>query len=291
MLPEDVQEVVRPHLDGAIEQYERLGGGCIANAGRLDTASEILFLKWSRDDVAHTFPPEAEGLRALRKAEAPLFIPEVVAVQNRSGDQPGFLLTDWIATGPEPSGFWEAFGRALASMHRHAADRYGLGTDNFIGRLPQQNSWMDDWPAFFRERRLAPQVEMARERGRWQPEWDGSLENLYRRLDELLPAAPEASVLHGDLWNGNFMVTDGEQPALFDPAAYYGHREADLAMTRLFGGFDQRFYDAYREAWPLEPGFDKRMEVYNLYHLINHLNHFGSSYAGRVGRILKRYGS
>ena len=127
----------------------------------------------------------------------------------------------------------------------------------------------------------------AREAGRWTSGWDAPLEGLYARLDELLPERPEASVLHGDLWSGNVLVTEAGAAALVDPAAYYGHREADLALTELFGGFDARFYAAYREAWPLEPGYAARREVYNLYHLINHLNHFGGSYARSVQAALE----
>ena len=128
---------------------------------------------------------------------------------------------------------------------------------------------------------------MAREAGRWTSGWDASLERLYARLDELLPARPEASILHGDLWSGNVLATEAGVAAIVDPAAYYGHREADLALTELFGGFDGRFYAAYREAWPLEPGYAARREVYNLYHLINHLNHFGGHYARSVGAALE----
>ena len=290
MLPDDVEQVLAPHLAGAVRHHEAVSGGCIANAGRLETDEQTFFLKWSRDEVAHTFLPEAAGLEALRSAGAPVFVPDVAAVQDKEAGRPGFLLTNWIEAGAQPEGFWEDFGRGLATLHRHTAGRYGFEQDNFIGRLPQQNTWKESWPEFFRSCRLAPQVEMARERGRWQAEWDDALDGLYGRLGELLPAAPPASVLHGDLWGGNFMVTQGGRPALFDPAAYYGHREADLAMTQLFGGFNDRFYDAYKEVWPLEPGYETRKEIYNLYHLINHLNHFGSSYAGGVRHTLERFG-
>ena len=131
---------------------------------------------------------------------------------------------------------------------------------------------------------------MARERNRWRSAWNRPLKALYRRLPEMLPATPAPSVLHGDLWKGNYMVTAVGDPALIDPATYYGHREADLAMTELFGGYDDRFYEAYRATWGLEPDYDTRRDVYNLYHLINHLNLFGGGYAGQVDQILNRFG-
>lgn len=289
-LPDVLTASLEPHLGGAVVRCTPVGGGCIAHASRLETEGETLFLKWGGDDVRATFPAEAAGLRALRDAGSPLHVPSVRAVDEGDEDRPGFLLAEWVGGGARSASFWDDFGAGLAALHRQAADDFGFDRDNFIGRLPQQNGWMERWPAFFRDRRLAPQVRMARDRGRWQRGWDAPYDVLVDRLDDLLPAAPAASVLHGDLWGGNFMVADDGTPTLIDPAAYYGHREADLAMTELFGGFEVRFYDAYRGAWALEPGYDERREVYNLYHLVNHLNHFGGSYAGQVERILRRFG-
>lgn len=137
--------------------------------------------------------------------------------------------------------------------------------------------------------RLEPQVRVARDGGRWQDHWTSHFDRMMHRLDGLLPKRPEPSILHGDLWSGNFLVTKTGRAALIDPAVYYGHREADLAMTELFGGYDDAFYAAYRSAWAVEAGYADRREVYNLYHLINHLNHFGAGYAGSVDRILKAF--
>ena len=268
----------------------------MAKACRLEAGGERYFLKWGADPVARTFPAEAEGLEALRGAGSPLAVPEVRAVQGAAEDAPGFLLMDWIASGRKGPGFWEDFGQGLAALHRHASEdadaggRYGFAEDNFIGRTPQQNGWAERWPVFFRERRLAPQVALAREGGRWQSGWDAPLEALRKRLPDLLPERPPASTLHGDLWSGNFMVTALGKAALVDPAAYYGHREADLALTELFGGFEADFYAAYCAAWPLAPGYEERRAVYNLYHLLNHLNLFGRSYARRVEAVLRGFG-
>ena len=272
-----------------VRDAEPVGGGCIANACRVDTETGPFFLKWSADaEVAQTFDAEAAGLRALAEAHSPLLVPGVLVARGAGPDGPGILLAEWIEQGREGSDFWEGFGAGLAALHRHTGPRFGFEIDNFVGRLPQDNGWADDWATFFRERRLAPQVETARRSGVWQRGWDPHLDRLYARLEDVLPPTPEASVLHGDLWSGNFLVAAGGAAVLVDPAAYYGHREADLAMTELFGGFDDRFYAAYREAWPLEPGYAQRRDVYNLYHLINHLNHFGGSYVGAVTSTLRR---
>jgi len=288
-LPADVAEAVAAHLASPIRRASSVGGGCIAHATRLDTDDGTFFLKYGRGEVARTFPAEAVGLRALRAAGSPLFLPVLVAAEEETGERPGFLLMEWVETGAEGEGFWEVFGWGLAVMHRYTVEQYGFDQDNFIGRLPQRNTWSASWPVFFRHHRLEPQVQMARDRRRWQAAWNRALETLYRRLDDLLPAQPLPSILHGDLWSGNYLATATGLAALIDPAAYYGHREADLAMSELFGGFPARFYQTYREAWPLVPGYDARREIYNLYHLINHLNHFGGGYAGAVASILKRF--
>ena len=289
MLPDDVAAVLRPFLEGSVQHHTAVGGGCIAHACRIETDVRSYFLKWSREEAAASFAAEQAGLEALQAANSPLTIPSVIATRAASDGAPGFLLMDWVEAGKRTSAFWDDFGRGLAALHRHAEDRYGFEEDNFIGRLPQKNGWETSWPAFFQRCRLAPQVAMARTSGRWQTAWDAPLETLYNRLEDWLPARPEASVLHGDLWSGNFLATSTGAAALIDPAVYYGHRETDLALTELFGGFEARFYAAYREAWPLEPGYEARREVYNLYHLINHLNHFGGSYARSVQAVLEKF--
>lgn len=289
MLPDSLRSTLEDRLDVTIDSVAAVGGGCIANACRLETDASPFFLKYGDEEVARTFPGESAGLEALSEADSPLQVPSVIATEPPTAERPGFLVMEWINPGRKGRRFWERFGEGLAELHRHSADEYGFDRDNFIGQLPQQNEWTDAWPAFFREQRLEPQVAMARERGRWQSSWTAPLEALYRRLPEILPGAPEPSVLHGDLWKGNFMVTAVGDAALIDPATYYGHREADLAMTELFGGFDNAFYDAYRSAWPLGPDYETRRDIYNLYHIINHLNHFGGGYAGSVESTLAAF--
>lgn len=289
MLPQDVTDRVEAHLGTAVREAHSVGGGCIANATRIRTALGDFFVKWSRDEAAATFPAEAASLSAMRDSGSSLIIPEPLLAASGTGDNSGMLLLEWIESGDKGIRFWERFGEGLAQMHRHTADRFGFETDNFIGRLPQNNAWEASWTDFFRSRRIEPQVQMARSRGRWDASWNGALERMMNRLSELLPIEPEPSILHGDLWGGNFMVDVKGDPVLIDPASYHGHREADLAMTELFGGFERRFYEAYHGEWRLSPGYDERREIYNLYHLLNHLNHFGGGYADSVASILRKY--
>jgi fructosamine-3-kinase len=288
-LPEALVDALSDELDTPVTASAAVGGGCIANACRVETDTRSYFLKWGQGDVADTFPAEAAGLDALAAADSPLVVPRVVAEQSTTDEAPAFLLMEWINSGRKGLKFWPSFGEGLAELHAHTSDAYGFDRDNFIGRLPQQNKAEKTWPRFFRARRLAPQVEMARTRDRWRSAWDAPLKKLYRRLPDLLPKHPSPAIVHGDLWSGNFMVTAIGEAALVDPAAYYGHRETDLAMTELFGGFDEAFYHAYRSASPLEPGYEERRDIYNLYHLINHLNHFGGRYASAVDATLQSF--
>ena len=289
MLPESIRTQLYRFV-GSIEEMEPVGGGCIAHASRIETKRGVFFLKWGTEDVGRTFSAEALGLQALRAVGSQLIIPEVIAHGISVETNPGFLLLEWIESGSPGTLFWEDLGRDLAAFHRSDKGLYGFEANNFIGRTPQQNDWLEDWPSFFRTYRLQPQIQLARKQKRWPAAWDRLADQVMQNLEQWLPARPVASMLHGDLWSGNLMCTVSDKAALIDPAAYYGDREADLAMTELFGGFHQPFYAAYREAWPLEPGYEDRLELYNLYHLINHLNLFGSSYAGSVERILKRFG-
>lgn len=289
MLPSAVEEILRERLNVTLRGVAPLGGGCISHASRIETGDQTLFLKWSDGPPGDTFDAEARGLRVLAGASHPLRIPRVHLVHPRENSAPGVLVLEWVETGAMADGFWARFGAGLAALHRNTADQYGFEADNFIGRLPQTNGWQEEWPGFFHDRRLEPQVERLRRSGAWLERWDSGYQNLADRLGDVLPRSPEASLVHGDLWSGNFMVDASGTAALVDPAVYFGHREVDLAMTELFGGFDRSFYESYHDAWPLSPGYDSRRDVYNLYHLLNHVNHFGSAYAGGVTRILTQF--
>ena len=308
MLPPDPRAAVEPHT-GAVESVAAVGGGDVSRAARLDAAAGRFFLKWGRGDAGRTYAAEAEGLAALRAAAegTGLGVPTPLAAQDSTGGAApgagayGFVLLDWIEPGRPAPGDWRAFGAALAALHRAPAPGagYGWDGDNWIGSKPQRNGWGASWPAFFGERRLRAQAETVARRGAWDAAWDGLLDRLVARLPEVLPAAPPRSLLHGDLWGGNALAVAGgaaglaaPSPAVFaliDPAVSVGHREADLAMTELFGGFAGPFYEGYRGAWPLEPGYAERREVYNLYHLVNHLTH-GPAYRRPVEATLRRFG-
>ena len=296
MLPPSVRAACEP-LTGAVDAVVPVGGGDVSRAARLDATNGRFFVKWGRGAAGQTYAAEAEGLAALCAAAPPeLTVPAPLAARDAEGGADGFLLLDWIEPGRPAPPDWHAFGAALAALHQSPAPgsgRYGWPVDNWIGSKPQRNGWDGSWPMFFGERRLHAQAETVRQRGAWDASWDPLLDRLVARLPEILPAAPPASLLHGDLWGGNALAAQVESSetafALIDPAVYVGHREADLAMTELFGGFAAPFYQGYREAWPLEPGYAERREVYNLYHLTNHLTH-GPSYRRSVEARLRSFG-
>jgi fructosamine-3-kinase len=198
------------------------------------------------------------------------------------------LILEYIDPGNPAKNYWETLGQALAVLHSHTQPKFGLQFNNYIGSLPQSNTLTASGISFFFEQRLLPQAGMALYKGLLAKQAYDALFRLYDRLPQIFPHERPA-LLHGDLWSGNVMVTETGQPALIDPAVYYGFRESDLAFTKLFGGFDQRFYSAYNEAFPLEDGFDDRVAIYNLYPLLVHVNLFGSGYVSGVERVLKQF--
>ena len=227
------------------------------------------------------FEAEADGLNELR-ATGELRVPEVIDVGIEGGQS--YLVIERLDLQRPSRDIERRFGQQLARLHRHTADRFGWFRDNTIGPTPQQNAWSDDWLGFFRELRLDFQVRLAQGNG-----YDLTAEGLRlgQRLPELFDGyEPVASLLHGDLWGGNWGAVDGE-PVIFDPAVYYGDRESDIAMSMLFGGFGREFYRAYEAEWPMAPGHDRRIKLYQLYHVLNHLNLFGSSYLGRARQLFR----
>lgn len=268
-----------------------VGGGSIHAAFQVELAGgRRIFVKASRQAPPETFPREAEALAALAEPGA-LRVPGHPLAGSGGGFT--FLLLEWIESGSPEKGFFEAFGRGLALLHRRTAEtsggRFGFHVDNWIGATPQPNGWKGDWVEFWRERRLGHQLHLARRSGVGNGELlrlgDLLLDRLETWID--LPEEPPC-LLHGDLWGGNYLVDQAGAAVLIDPAVYYGHREADLAMTRLFGGFSSAFYRAYEEAWPLPRESEDRLVVYELYHLLNHLNLFGGSYRASCLAHLRR---
>lgn len=288
-LPPELASAVETAIGAPVSRVENLGGSFGARLLRITAGHQRYALKWALGGApAAMVAAEAHGLRTLA-ATATVRVPTVVLAIESDGSRPAVVLTEWLeggATRPNQA----ALGEALAALHRHTAPAYGLERDNFIGGTPQRNGWMEDWIAFFRERRLMPQIELAARNGRLPPLRRQALERLIARLDTWLGNVSRTpSLIHGDLWSGNVVAAPGGVPALIDPAISYSDREAELAYTELFGGFSPRFYAAYNAVWPLESGYADRRDLYNLYHLLNHLNLFGESYGAQVDAVARRY--
>jgi fructosamine-3-kinase len=261
-------------------------GGSINRALRLTLADgRAAFVKHHPDAPAGVFRAEADGLAWLAAADA-LRTPEVLAVADDPG-APRFLALEWIAPGPSDP---EAFGRGLAGLHRAGAPAFGWGRDNFIGPLPQRNHPVPSgWPEFYVERRLIPMAEAAVAAGTLDGRFLRDLERLRARLADLAGPPEPPARLHGDLWGGNAILAAEGGPVVLDPAVYGGHREVDVAMMRLFGGFPAAAFAAYHEAFPLPPGHDDRVDLWQLYPLLVHVVLFGGGYAGPAQRALARY--
>ena len=285
-LPADLLRAVESCCGSRVVGASGVGGGCISTtlALRLEDGSR-LFAK-----LAPAEPPggallaaEADGLAALR-ATGTVRVPAVVAAG------PGWLLLEWLEPGRGTDAQWERLGAALAALHAAPVSGWGFESDNFIGTLPQANPATADWADFWWQARLLPQLYRARTAGAIDGETQRAFEQLADALPAVLaPAAEEGpSLLHGDLWSGNIQLVHEGEPAVLDPAAYRGHREVDLAMASLFGGFDAAFWEAYHAARPLRPdGLERRRAVYQLYYLLVHVNLFGTGYLPRTRAALR----
>jgi fructosamine-3-kinase len=261
-----------------------IGGGDISAAWKLDAAEGAVFLKTGPASSYDMFAAEAEGLMELA-APGVIRVPSLIAFGAERDTS--YVAFEWLEFDGHKHDAEYELGTQLAKLHRTTKDRYGWHRDNTIGLTPQLNSWSDNWVAFLKENRLAYQLKLAADNG-----FSGALQEQGSCLLDRLPAYfenynPSPSLLHGDLWGGNWASCDGV-PVIFDPAVFYGDRESDLAMTRLFGGFGRKFYEAYEAAWPLEPGHEARNDIYQLYHVLNHLNLFGSGYLGRAQQLLRK---
>jgi fructosamine-3-kinase len=255
-----------------------VSGGDISAAWRLTGTDGDLFIKTGPRSLQPMFAAEADALAELARPGS-IRVPRLIAT-GQCG-QLAYLALEWLQLEAADARVEHLMGEQLAELHRTTRDRSGWHRDNTIGLTPQINTWHENWIDFFREHRLAFQLQLATDRG-----FGVELKDRGSRLLKRLPIYFEkvespASLLHGDLWAGNWGSCDG-QPVVFDPAVYYGDRETDIAMTRLFGGFGSAFYDAYEAAWPLADGHEERQHLYQLYHVLNHLNLFGSGYLGRA---------
>ncbi|MCP4195939.1 MAG: fructosamine kinase family protein [Proteobacteria bacterium] len=264
-----------------------ISGGCINQAWKLELSNgQAVFMKENSARFENMFHAEAIGLKALRVAGGPR-VPVPISVHGNSDSQ--FILMSYIAEGPRGKNYWEKFGRSFATLHRHHGKSFGFSENNYIGSTPQVNTTSIHWPEFFGTYRLGYQIGLAAKQGLADATLVLKTENLISKLVELLPNDPRPSILHGDLWGGNVMTGKDGTAVIIDPATYWGHFEADLAMTELFGSFPANFYRAYNELLPISPEYGEIKEIYNLYHVLNHLNMFGSSYTSQATAIVNRF--
>lgn len=278
-----VCRVMSEHLGMAVSIHncQRVSGGSISNAWLVDLDPDgHAFVKVNDSSFIEAFELERRGLDDLRAVGA-IRVPTVLAVEL-AGDN-AVLMIEAIDSGPRRSEFYSEFGQQLARLHQTsqqaAGDRFGYDSDNFLGSALQPNAWRDDWPEFFAEHRIGYQLEWARRQSLGSTELNRLGAKLVERLPTLLGDSTESPVLlHGDLWSGNYLCNADGQPVILDPACYYGHREAELGMLMWMGRCPAEFYDAYHECWPLALDWRKRVEIYKLYHQLNHLNLFGTGY-------------
>ena len=288
--PDSLRPVIRDlqHRSGIRCDPSRVrvvGGGSINQAFKVPGNPRPLFVKINRASALPDFEAEAEGLEAIGSAGG-LDVPEVIA--SGCVGEIAYLAMERVELGNRTVAAQQRLGAGLAEQHRSTAKRFGWHRHNTIGSTPQSNTPSGNWLEFYRRQRLEYQLELARQNGMPNRQLSRG-RKLAARLERFFPDyRPEPSLLHGDLWSGNWGADEAGTPYLFDPAAYYGDREADLAMTRLFGGFGAAFYAAYEDRWPLVPGWERRVDLYNLYHLLNHFNLFGAGYLGEVGTVLDR---
>lgn len=287
-----------PDLSNLVDWAGLSGSG----ARRIDAGGRPYLVKWRRRPPQPApgwlpfFEAEARGL-ALLAATNTVRVPEVLDCHAGDDSRPAYIVLEWIERGGsryapalDQRRAGETLGQQLAALHRATAAAYGLDHGNYCGDTPQDNRWAGSWVEFYSQRRLGFQMELAGQRGRMPRPRRQRLERLIGQLERWIDErASRPSLLHGDLWGGNWLEDLAGRPALIDPAVYFGDREAELAMCRLFGGFPPEFYRAYDAAWPAAAGRDERIPLYQLYHLLNHLNLFGESYGGQVDEVLRRY--
>jgi protein-ribulosamine 3-kinase len=282
MYPDHIKTQVQDHFGHKIQHSSMLAGGSIASSWRLDLENGLSYVL-KINPKKEMVQAEADGLNELAKS-GEVRIPEVCLYE---GD---WLVLEFIASGTKDPNFFSKFGRQLAKMHRHESGSFGFERDNFIGETPQLNTeHRHSWVDFFWENRLHYQVDLAMRKGAPHKLLDTfhSIESVAK--EHLNQSLERPCLIHGDLWSGNFLVDSDQKPVLIDPAVYYGHRETELAMTKLFGGFDPNFYRAYEEEYPLQEGYQERLPLYELYHVLNHYNLFGGHYLDQSLELMGKY--
>jgi len=277
----DIEQNISQSTDQpfVVDNQGTIGGGCINTAMKLSGSGRSYFLKLNNANRLSMFEAEAAGLDELAQAKA-VRVPKPVC--SGISDSKAYIVLEHLEMGGSARGVMDTFAVQLAQMHRYTNDRFGWWRENTIGSTPQENSWANDWIEFYARSRLRPQIEMAAGRGIATATVDKTNRIIDQLADYFNGYQPAASLLHGDLWSGNYGVMNSGEPVIFDPATYYGDREADLAMSELFGGFGGEFYAAYDDAWPVDAGYSVRKTLYNLYHILNHFNMFGGGYGAQA---------
>ncbi|WP_159517314.1 fructosamine kinase family protein [Sunxiuqinia indica] len=270
-----------------IKNRQAIGGGCISNSLLLETNHGDFFLKWNSSTPNDLFIREAEALEELGKAEfADLIIPKPILAKE--GDElPGYLLMDFLPAG-HTSSQDEKLGIGLAQLHRKTNDSFGFYHDNYCGATKQNNQWIKSWIDFFGQQRVMYLVDKIERTRSLSSTEKNTYTKLVERLPELIPSDSDASLIHGDLWSGNYLYTE-KGPALIDPASYYADREMELSIMTMFGGFSQTTWNSYQNEYPLNPGWEERVQLYQIYHILNHYYLFGGSYGSQALRIAKQY--
>jgi len=274
------------HQKVKITNVESISGGDINEAYRFDADGSTLFVKVNSLSLLDMLETEAKGLDLLR-SQSPFNVPSVIGVFALK--EKACMVMDFVESTKKVDYYWANFGRSLANMHQCTASAFGLDHNNYIGSLPQENTQMETWEDFFITKRLIPLISLASTKELLNIEEVGAFEPMIKAISNgIFPIEPPA-LLHGDLWSGNLMVNERGQPVLIDPAVYYGHREMDLAMTQLFGGFNKDYFYPYHEIYPLEQGWQQRLQVCNVYPLLVHLILFGRKYWGQINEVLGKF--
>jgi len=265
-----------------------VGGGCINHAVKINTSAGDFFLKWNAECPPDLFLKEAAGLAEMLSVDNPyLLIPKVI--WSREADElPGLLLMEYLQPAVTTSGFDERLGRGIALLHSKTTSEYGFQHSNYCGTTVQDNTWTSNWPEFFAQRRIWNMVKQINDlRGMSSAELN-IYERLIAKIPQLLSYQTIPALIHGDLWSGNYMYT-ANGPALIDSACYYADREMELGMMQLFGGFSPAVWKAYQEEWALPEGWQQRIPLYQLYHILNHYLLFGGSYGRQALEIAKAF--
>ncbi len=267
-----------------VKETRSVGGGCINQGYKIQSLDRQYFVKLNQASLVEMFVAEALGLKQMHQTQT-LTIPYPVCWGTVGNSC--YIVLEWLELGGRSnSEAWSKMGRQLAQMHQQGtSSRFGWKMNNTIGSTPQINTWMDNWGDFFAEQRIGYQLRLAKTRGGNFPDTDRVIAAVKEHLAD---REPVPSIVHGDLWSGNASVTVDGEPVIFDPATYYGDRETDIAMTELFGGFPQSFYQGYNQQWELDSGYKKRKNIYNLYHILNHFNLFGGGYGSQANSMIRK---